>query len=294
MYSFLDILDSLPVLIWKSDLLGQKIFFGTTWSKLTGLSGTEMSDKWLQFTHPNDETAIQEGYEKAMEDGGLLQFEYRIRFAGDKYNWFVDNGSPLFDETGNIIGFIGTSTNIDIQKEKQAELELLVNCDKLTGLYNYRFYNEYLETMVNKRENQGLALIIADINGLKVVNDNLGHEQGSLLIKEVAKILRDTLRKEDVICRIGGDEFGIILSVDHGVDLEKGIDEVYLLNKVCKKVKNSIQQYNDESKAPWNVSVALGFSIFFGQDAKTIISKADEAMYQDKQLAKADVILENV
>jgi PAS domain S-box-containing protein len=101
---------------------------------------------------------------------------------------------------------------IDITERKQAEEEIkyLSFHDKLTGLYNRVFFEEELKRLDTERE-LPLSLIMGDVNGLKLVNDALGHQEGDKLLVKVAKALRKSSRHEDIVARWGGDEFIILL-----------------------------------------------------------------------------------
>ena len=96
------------------------------------------------------------------------------------------------------------------QREKQKELEFMSYHDMLTGLYNRRFYEEELMRLDTSR-NLPMTLVMGDINGLKLINDTFGHAMGDELLKKVAEVIKRGCRADDIIARIGGDEFIILL-----------------------------------------------------------------------------------
>jgi diguanylate cyclase (GGDEF)-like protein/PAS domain S-box-containing protein len=266
----------LPGFIWKSDLKGSRSIFSMAWSQYTGFKCKSLTDDWLCFVHPNDKGTILEVYEDSCSSGLPFRFEYRVRDKNGDYRWFLDCGNPCKDKSGSLIGFAGMS--IDIHDLKMESIQ-----DKLTGLSNFAFYEAYLEKQVNKRGQTKTALIVADVNGLKTVNDTLGHECGNELIVAASDILRKAFRSEDAVCRIGGDEFAIIL-----VDIEEAdISQVekYLENK-CLNIKTSIDEYNQTSGQPFILDIALGFSVYQNQGLPMLKQTADAAMYKDKKKSK--------
>lgn len=268
-----EILDRLPVQVWQSDATGQRIYFGKA---ITALSGTEMSNQWLDLVHDSDKEAVLKAYETAYADFLPFEIEYRIRLSNGKYNWFLDNGIPHRDENGSIT-FIGSSTNID--KQMKASI-----CDSMTGLYNKGFFMEYLKKITSRGSKKGIAIIIADANGLKNINDNFGHPSGDMLIIEVANILNNSFRKEDVVSRTGGDEFAIMVSGIDSYDME------VFLEKKCQDIGDDIEEYNKKAKNPWRMSVAIGHATYYGQEIEQLIREADNAMYSNKKLVKSEVI----
>ncbi len=150
--------------------------------------------------------------------------------------------------------------------------------DDLTQLYNRRGFmklgNEYYETA--KRNDISFLLLYADLDGLKMINDQFGHSEGDYAIASTAKILNKTFRNSDIISRLGGDEFTVIISSAS--------------NKDEKDIRNRIQRYcdlhNELSKKPYKLSISLGFAYFCPENPcsfEDLMKAADKALYEDKQ-----------
>lgn len=119
--------------------------------------------------------------------------------------------------------------------------------DNLTGLYNRTYFEQELQRL--QEENcYPLAIIVCDIDGLKLINDTLGHEKGDVLLKSATQVIFSALRKQDVIARIGGDEFAILLPVCSKKDAEK----------LCISIRNLITDYNKK-----NPELLLSLSVDF-------------------------------
>ena len=118
--------------------------------------------------------------------------------------------------------------------------------DSLTGLYNRRFFKKELERLDTKRQ-LPISIIVADLNGLKIVNDSYGHKKGDKLLIRTAKLLKSVLRDEDILVRLGGDEFAILLPQ---TSTEEG-------KNIIKRIKNMVNK-DSQNKIP--ISIALGIS----------------------------------
>jgi two-component system, cell cycle response regulator len=152
--------------------------------------------------------------------------------------------------------------------------------DPLTGLWNRRYFNLQLIRILKTAERYKFqfSLIFIDINYFKKINDEFGHNKGDLILKTIAKLLKETCRKTDIIARYGGDEFIII--IEHN---DKN-GALCLVNRLKKVVS---EKYIDK-KRTINISIAIGIATY-PNDAKensTLIKIADKAMYQNKKEEK--------
>ena len=111
-------------------------------------------------------------------------------------------------KNGEITGAVVTFMDISERKQKEAEIQYLNCYDSLTGLHNRRCFEDN-RAKIDNRDNLPLSVIFADINGLKMTNDIFGHTAGDKLIKKSAEILQQVCRQNDVVARVGGDEFEI-------------------------------------------------------------------------------------
>lgn len=121
-----------------------------------------------------------------------------------------DSASPIIDKEGQVIGAVFVFRDYTEKRQKENEIKYLSYYDQLTGLYNRRYYEEELKRLDTPR-NYPLALVMADVNGLKLTNDAFGHIAGDNLLKKIAGILKSECRADDILARIGGDEFVILL-----------------------------------------------------------------------------------
>jgi len=155
-------------------------------------------------------------------------------------------------------------------KQINAELKYLSEHDQLTGLYNRRFFEEELIEL-DAPENLPMAVIIGDINGVRLINDSFGHPVGDMVIKKVAEVILNAAEKQDVVCRLAGDEF-IILSPR--TNLEEAEERIRALKAAFVGVKVGLL----------DLSVSFGFEIKNSQEESIdeVIKNAEDFMYRKK------------
>jgi len=166
------------------------------------------------------------------------------------------------------------SMHLDItNRQKQAdEIEYLLYRDVLTGLYNRRFFEAELKRLDSRRQ-LPISIIMADVNGLKMINDSFGHEKGDQLLIKAAEILKDSLRKEDILARQGGDEFAILLPQTD----QKSAQEV------VRRIKNMCE-ITTVDEISISICFGIGTKVKMGKPLIDTLKVADDAMYQTKLL----------
>lgn len=151
--------------------------------------------------------------------------------------------------------------------------------DQLTSLYNRRGFMYESEKLLaqHKEANCTGAVLFADLDNLKVINDTFGHNDGDFAIKKAASILRDNMRTADILGRIGGDEFVAFI-----MDIDKE-----QIDTICSRIKNSAKEFNQNSDKLYNVDISIGVYCFDPADNETLdqlMTKADKILYQNKKM----------
>ncbi len=127
--------------------------------------------------------------------------------------WLQTSKIPLFNDAGNIVGVLGTYTDITERKTYQQKIEFQANHDELTGLANRRNLQSTLKTFMGQKRDHAAALLIIDLDHFKTINDSLGHKVGDKLLGDVAQRLREITPDNDAVYRIGGDEFAVFINL---------------------------------------------------------------------------------
>lgn len=168
--------------------------------------------------------------------------------------------------------------NLELELSKEMFRDLAIR-DGLTGLFNHRHFQDLLEMEINRAErySRNLCLVMLDVDNFKIYNDTHGHPEGDVLLKSLAEILLDRIRDVDTAARYGGEEFAILLPE---TSLEKG-------RIVAEDIRKCVEKSpfkGAESQPLGKVTVSLGVAEFpgDGKDGKSLIKKADEALYQAK------------
>jgi diguanylate cyclase (GGDEF)-like protein/PAS domain S-box-containing protein len=196
--------------------------------------------------------------------------------SGQPY-WSMLSISPILDETHKITHFIGVSEDISAQKKTLEQIEQLAFYDPLTLLGNRRLFKEQLDVELKKakRNSTIFALFYLDLDNFKQINDTLGHDAGDGLLQAIADRLRSTLRQSDLIARIGGDEFIVLLP-----DVSGPAEVASVANKLLQAISQPVLLGSSEVKA----TVSLGITMVptDGDDWAVLMKNADLAMYRAK------------
>jgi diguanylate cyclase (GGDEF)-like protein/PAS domain S-box-containing protein len=166
----------------------------------------------------------------------------------------------------------------DLTERKRVEdLRLLSTRDELTGLLNRRGFFGLAEQQlkVARRSRSELLLIFADLDGLKPLNDTLGHSEGDRALVDAAEILRQTFRESDIVARMGGDEFAVLADAGQGT-----------WGTLSRRVQEGIDAFNRRCRRSYALSISLGCARFGDGDSgdlEALLRRADAAMYQEKR-----------
>ena len=167
--------------------------------------------------------------------------------------------------------------DITVQKRREADLARLAHHDALTGLFNRRRFQEELErtlAQVRRYGGQG-ALLFVDVDGLKPINDTLGHQAGDAFLRNLATLLQERLREVDVVARLGGDEFAVLLFPS---DMSQTLVVADRLLQAVRTHTTMVADY------PLQCTISLGIALFpqHGAAMEEIINNADRALYRAK------------
>ncbi|MFP4285900.1 MAG: PAS domain S-box protein [Desulfovermiculus sp.] len=227
---------------------------------------------WHENLHEADRQQALHNFSGMLRNGSVVH-EYRFLKKDGSVIWVHDHLRVVRDDQGNAGDIVGAWTDITVRKGYEQQLQYLSLHDQLTGLYNRAYLEAELERLGKSREFP-ITVISMDLDGLKLVNDTLGHDQGDEHIRACAQILQDTFRASDIVARIGGDEFVALLSK---TDLEAG-------EKLVSRIYARLESYNQKQKSqiPLSLSIGLACAQSARQDLNQVYKQADDFMYRDK------------
>lgn len=244
----------------------------------TGYSAEELIGRKAGFLSCDKEAEIIRDIWSTVLTGEIWRGERMLQKKnGDRF-WIMSSTAPIRNQVGEVTHLVSVGEDITQLKKDQERMEMLAFYDPLTSLPNRRLFKDRLDQALKKvlRHQNYMALLYLDLDHFKEVNDHYGHDAGDELLKEVANRLRESVRDSDVIARIGGDEFNLILH-----DLNSEQDAMSVAEKVLQVVTEPI----DIGMAEVSVSASIGITLapMDGMEAKALIKNADVAMYQSKQ-----------
>ncbi len=167
---------------------------------------------------------------------------------------------------------------VDQLREEAAEKEHQALHDNLTGLPNRTLFNQRVEEAIASAQssNGSVGVMLLDLDDFKEVNDTLGHHHGDLLLKEIGSRLAEVLRPTDTVARLGGDEFAVLIPF---------LDNPKAIGSVARRISHAFERNFELSELTLEVHSSIGIALFpqHGQEAKTLLQRADVAMYKSKE-----------
>ena len=240
-----------------------------------GYEAQELTGKtFMDRVHPDDKALVKQVFDQAMNNKTEFRVDYRYLDAEGIYKWMESLAKPILVK-GEIALHVLGSREITARKKMEEELTFLSFHDPLTGLYNRRFFEEQMTLLDGGRSNP-VSVISCDIDGLKIINDHFGHDQGDAMIVKVSRILQEAVRSDDIVARIGGDEFAIIMPRCPA----DGVDRIYLR---IKEALGRVRMKINEMEVP--IMVSMGRAVRTGREVsiRVLFKTADDEMYVEKK-----------
>ena len=204
------------------------------------------------------------------EDKYIKKESIRKTKNGERIHVLI-HGFPIKLEGGQI-GIYGLYHDITKRKEEEKKIRYLSFHDQLTGLYNRRYFENEMKRLNNSRR-LPISIMVVDIDDLKGINDFYGHKQGDQHIIKAAEILESVTREEDIVARMGGDEFAILLPEA----------DSKIADKICKRISKECKESNGEMEIPLNFSVGHASKKNEKDNLDDVFVRADQRMYADKR-----------
>jgi diguanylate cyclase (GGDEF)-like protein/PAS domain S-box-containing protein len=274
--------------LWDWEIQSGEAYYSDRWKSVLGYDPGEiegMIEAWLGRVHPEDIERVRaelDGHLKGQSE--QFENEHRVRHKDGTYRWVLMRGLAIRDADGEALRMAGSLTDISARKRVEQQLARDALYDSLTGLPNRTFFTTLLERSVRRvRRRQGykFAILFLDLDRFKLVNDSLGHETGDRLLVGVSERLERCLRPGDVVARLAGDEFCLL------VDGIKDNDDVI---RVAERVQ-------EELKAPFvlnghrvfaSASIGIATSDRATEEMpEHLLRDADTAMYRAKARGRA-------
>jgi diguanylate cyclase (GGDEF)-like protein/PAS domain S-box-containing protein len=266
-------------IIYRIKLFAEKFEFEYISPSVTEITGYTPEDYYkdssiiYNIVHPKDK-AVHENFEK--NDANFFNTPLKTRWVhkNGKVRWIEQHNVPIYDDEGNLTALEGIARDVTNNEYTENKLRYLTMHDSLTDLYNRAFFEEEI-ARIEKANILPVGIIICDIDGLKLINDTLGHEKGDNYLKKTADIIKLDLRDYDSAARIGGDEFVIIKPYSTRKEIEIH----------CENIKEMVEKINSKSM-DIPLSISLGHA--YQKQGKLIkgrlFKEAEDNMCRNKLL----------
>jgi diguanylate cyclase (GGDEF)-like protein/PAS domain S-box-containing protein len=218
---------------------------------------------------------------KAAKQGKASRYDVAVKMGNDlvPIDFLI---APVRDDTGKIIGLLPTAVDITDRKHLEAELQRQAHLDYLTGLANRRSFMDRSEIELSRtrRYDNPLSILMLDIDHFKQINDTYGHQSGDHVLKSVAITFQDVLRKVDIIGRLGGEEFAVVLP-------ETGITKATeVAERLREKISSSEVALSDGINIRFTVSIGIAALVDKNSNIDMLLNEADKALYKAKQAGR--------
>ena len=237
--------------------------------RLENIKGKKINDLIVPENNLNE---AQKKSSRVIEGEKILAETIRKTKNGEKI--YVEiNAFPIKIDSGQI-GIFSIYQDIRKRKQEEEKIKYLSFHDELSALYNRRYFENEIKRINNSRY-LPISIIIGDIDNLKYINDNYGHKIGDKYIQKSVEIINSISRSEDILARIGGDEFAIILPET----------SFKIAGKISDRIENECKRTSINNDLPEPLRISLGYATMGKEDddLDDIFDKADKKMYENKK-----------
>jgi diguanylate cyclase (GGDEF)-like protein len=234
---------------------------------------------WKETLHPEDRLRVLAAHRNMAS--GPTEVQYRIVRPDGVMRWVRACGYPVEDSNGVVYRVAGTIEDITERRELEDRLHYQAHFDSLTGLPNrVLFFDRLAQALARaQRASHKVAVLFVDIDRFKVINDTLGHGTGDQLLKRAAECLARSVRAEDTVARLAGDEFAIVLP-----RVERPEDAALVAEKVLSLLAEPFDIDGQEVLVTGSIGVAI--STVDGSDTEALVKNADTAMFRAKNAGR--------
>ena len=266
------------------DMVQDTIAFSDTWEKIFGFAPIEGQVRQViggeSYLHPDDTPMLFDRVARLENGSNYETAEARIATARGRYLWCRFRASAIRDEQGSLRKIVGVIINIDAEKQAERMLQDRAERDTLTKLLNKgaarKQVEEYLSQFSHKAN---CALLIIDLDNFKQVNDQYGHLFGDAVLTKAAREIEKLFRNQDIVARIGGDEFMVLM---------RGVSDRKMLESRCQRLLQIFETSfrNQKYKLPLSCSIGISLSPEHGNTYYDLFRRADQALYRAKDSGK--------
>ncbi|MFN2363402.1 MAG: diguanylate cyclase domain-containing protein, partial [Halarsenatibacteraceae bacterium] len=261
--------ENIPALIFRVDERGKIEFVNKEAAVRLGYDKEELIGKNVWRIISDYERKDRLEFWQELKEKGSLNFQVCLQTkAGEVFPVRVNSAYLEYKDKCYEFAFL---QDISELKEQEAEMDYILYHDSMTGLYNRRFFEEEFKRLDTERQ-LPMSVIMADLNGLKIINDSFGHQKGDQVLKAAADILKNSCRQEDIAARWAGDEFILLLPQTGQTKAQE----------ICQRIKKETDKFNNTVTFPVSMAVGSATKTRPKQRKESILRQAEEEMYVQK------------
>lgn len=272
---------------WNLQL--DEIVFSDTWEKIFGFQPTREGFRQVlmqgAYFHPDDLPILFDKISNLEKGSHYEMVELRIANTNGRYRWCRIRASALWDENGKLEKVVGIIINIDTEKQAEQVLQDRAERDSLTKLLNKDAGRKRAEAYFQQLgENLHCAMLIIDLDDFKQVNDHYGHLFGDTVLTTAAKEIKYLFRNQDIVSRVGGDEFMVLM---------RGVSDRTIVENRCKRLLEVFQKMirSYQLQIPMGCSIGVALAPEHGNNYLQLFKCADQALYQAKKQGKHNYVI---
>ncbi|WP_437226298.1 sensor domain-containing diguanylate cyclase [Planctomicrobium sp. SH661] len=285
-FQFETLTETLPQIVWSCDGQGRHDYFSRRWSEFTGIPPQDITEEtWKQLVDPEHWETVSATWDEARREGKPYDIDYRFRHHSGVFRWLRVMALPMRDDSGRITRWFGTSIDVHdtylatAERERLSqELERIATEDQLTEVLTRRAFVERAKVALNRATQQEtpIGLIMLDIDHFKSINDTYGHPGGDKVLTIVARRLKASLDEADLVGRLGGEEFGVLLHQCND----------YQAHHVAERLRRAVHQnpiaVDDHLEIAVTISVGVTAKVPRAENLDDLLLIADKALYAAK------------
>jgi diguanylate cyclase (GGDEF)-like protein/PAS domain S-box-containing protein len=273
--------------LWDWNLITDRIYFSAEWFRMIGsreAARVESPQIWFDRVHPEDLAVLEVAIASHLQgQTQRLEQEYRLMHQNGLYHWMLGRGVVVRNANGRVERIVGSQINITPRKQAEEDLRRSAFCDKLTGLPNRSGFAQSLQQAIDRiqvHSKSAFALLWLDIDSFELINNSLGGGIGDRLLIAVAQRIRSFLPAQNVLARIGGDEFGILLNP---------IQDVRDATQFAERIQQvlALPFKLDDREVFLTLSIGIALSSAQYTDPEHLLRDADTAMHRAKSFGRA-------
>ena len=272
-----------PVMTWVTGPDGGRTSVNRSWQDFVGCTRENaLGDGWLRFVHPDDRVMVADHYRRTVGAAGTCEIEYRLSHRDGTWRWVLERGVGRLTGAHVYAGHVGALTDITERKLVEEHLLHRAEHDTLTELPDRSVFLRHVAAALPGVRPDGphVGVLFVDVDHFKAVNDRLGHAVGDLVLRSLAHRLKRILDPDDVVARLSGDEFAVLL---------RGLSSPVEARSVAGAVLDvaSLPFAFTGQHVDITVSVGVAVAAYPDDDPHDLLRRADVAMYRAKQNGRA-------